>query len=337
MMLAGPTSNQGQSAQRLGLLLLSALLFWLGYYLFRPHQSGATPSQATEAKAPIFCGAENREGAFFENSGNRFGGADRQSNRVVRSGQFALELPKSETAERGMIYTFDSLQAGQLYRASVWRYRVEGGKTGALVVEGKGNHPFMKKAQVTNRSIEEWEELLLFFKIPESQLPDSLQVYVTSQGQYLVYFDDLSIRPIQSTAELLEHPDWQQLNLLLGQDALQQLEDKRMEAYRAGILETEETDWVKAKIQLGDSTNLLKATLRLKGDWLDHLEAQKFSYRIRLKGNDVWNRLRTFSLHTPSARSFLKEYILHRFFEKEGILSPRYDFVQVAVNGADRG
>ncbi|MEM9820632.1 MAG: right-handed parallel beta-helix repeat-containing protein, partial [Bacteroidota bacterium] len=41
--------------------------------------------------------------------------------------------------------------------------------------------------------------------------------------------------------------------------------------------------------------------------------------------------------HHPKARSYLKEYVLHRFFEREDVLTPRYDFIDVSVNGKSRG
>ena len=47
------------------------------------------------------------------------------------------------------------------------------------------------------------------------------------------------------------------------------------------------------------------------------------------KAPNNWKRLNTFSLHTPSARYYLHEWLLHKLWGKEDILTTRYDFVEL--------
>ena len=45
----------------------------------------------------------------------------------------------------------------------------------------------------------------------------------------------------------------------------------------------------------------------------------------------------SFSIQHPKTRSFLKEWVLHKLFKKEQVLTTRYDFVSVSLNGKKLG
>ena len=45
----------------------------------------------------------------------------------------------------------------------------------------------------------------------------------------------------------------------------------------------------------------IKAKLRLKGDWLDHLKGDQWSFRVETASDKSWNRLKTFSIQNPPA------------------------------------
>ena len=77
--------------------------------------------------------------------------------------------------------------------------------------------------------------------------------------------------------------------------------------------------------------------LRLKGDWLDHLEGRKWSFRIKVKKEFTWNRLKTFSIHNPGARHFMDEWVAHELLRDNDILATRYGFVPVTLNGKSLG
>lgn len=117
--------------------------------------------------------------------------------------------------------------------------------------------------------------------------------------------------------------------------AIEKLRKKRDIAFKNGVLETEDDDYVKAWIIYGNDT--MKANIRLKGDWLDHLIGPKWSFRIKMRKNDSWKNMRSFSLHTPEARGFLDEWIAHRIFTSEDVLTTRYGFVPVKLNGKSLG
>ena len=78
-------------------------------------------------------------------------------------------------------------------------------------------------------------------------------------------------------------------------------------------------------------------SLRIKGDWVDHLEGDKWSFRIKLKGSNSYHGMKKFSIQDPSTRSFMMEWFAHRLFEKEDILTTRYQFKLVYINGVNKG
>jgi hypothetical protein len=112
----------------------------------------------------------------------------------------------------------------------------------------------------------------------------------------------------------------------------QKLLAKRDEALKIGVLQTTDEDFVPATVHLQDGPEL-DAKMRLKGDWTDHLQGDKWSFRIHLKEDGQILNFRQFSIQTPVARTFLDEWAFHRNLEQEGILTPRYDFINVLLNG----
>ena len=125
--------------------------------------------------------------------------------------------------------------------------------------------------------------------------------------------------------------DWtpELLHITIKKKGLNTLHEKRDQALERGILVTEDDSWVKGSIIKKDTT---KVKIRLKGDWLDHLEGNKWSFRVKVRKGERWNRFSTFSLQDPKTRSYLKEWVLHQWFKKEGILTTRYDFINLKIN-----
>ncbi len=132
---------------------------------------------------------------------------------------------------------------------------------------------------------------------------------------------------------LFANPD--HLHIEIKHKHFQKLAYKRKVALMIGRLITEEDDYVPAVIRKNNVA--YNAKLRLKGDWLDHLEGDKWSYRVKLKDDAAIDGLRVFSIQHPKTRNFLAEWLYHEALRREDILSLRYDFVQASVNGKNLG
>ncbi len=111
---------------------------------------------------------------------------------------------------------------------------------------------------------------------------------------------------------------------------------KRETALSKGILQTSGKDEVAAQLIVNDQDTLIAET-RLKGDWVDHLEGDKWSFRIKLKGDGAFMGMRKFSVQDPKVRAYLKEWVFHEMLRQEGILAGKYDFVELKINGETKG
>lgn len=110
---------------------------------------------------------------------------------------------------------------------------------------------------------------------------------------------------------------------------------KRELALTDGILLTTEDDYVPATIRY--KNHVIDVSLRLKSDLADQLEGEKWPFRIRVTGDNTLFGMKKFSIHKPAARNFLNEWVFHQALKREGIVSLRYDFIEVSINGDNKG
>jgi hypothetical protein len=77
--------------------------------------------------------------------------------------------------------------------------------------------------------------------------------------------------------------------------------------------------------------------IRLKGDNLNQFINNQWSYRINVKGGDHLMGMKVFSLHHQKHRNYIYEWIYLQALKKEGIIAPRYHFVEAILNGNNLG
>ncbi|MEO1625323.1 MAG: CotH kinase family protein [Bacteroidota bacterium] len=319
--LAGPKWLAG-----LFLLVCCLLLLWWS------HRSATSASNIVPPRPEqVFCDAEQREGTVFVNGPFQFSAGEKQTAEQAHSGQFSCKVDSGVGLQFGFSHQLQGYQPGDRFRASVWRHRLDERRGSYLVASAEGEGKFYLTANLGSKEDKGWEKLQLYFQLPLLKAVDNLKVYVYTDGKSPVYFDDLQIEKVGNLKDSLQQP-LEVLQLQLGEKAMQKLATKRQEALREGILERADGDWVKGKLSSERQEEAQPVSVRLKGDWLDHLMGKKWSFRVKMKGGQSWNRLRLFSLHSPKARAHLMEWILHRLFEKEDVLTTRYDFVQLALN-----
>jgi hypothetical protein len=115
----------------------------------------------------------------------------------------------------------------------------------------------------------------------------------------------------------------------------QKIEYKRQQVLEKGYLISSAEDYVPANIRYDNKE--IKVDLRLKGDQTDHLKGNKWSFRIKTKGDDSLFGMRTFSIQSPKTRKYLNELIFHEALKKQGVIALRYDFIEVIINGKNKG
>jgi hypothetical protein len=150
------------------------------------------------------------------------------------------------------------------------------------------------------------------------------------------FFTSIVSNEIQNETYLQQENGLNTLTLDIPFESYQQILDKRNDALARGILISSDTDMVKAEATLNQQEPI-KIELRLKGDWIDHLESNKWSYRIHTRGDGQILGMTNFSIQAPETRNYLAEWGYHQNLLLEDILTTRYGFINVIENGKSLG
>ncbi len=279
----------------------------------------------------ILCDAEVKQGKYFLAGKNTFENSQTQSQEQAFSGRYASKVDTVNPI--GFLYRMRSPEVGERYRVSVWRYKmnIEGG---TLVVSAANKSDFYKSEDLAVESKNGWEKIEIIFNVPPGKALSHLKIYVTTNTREPVYFDDLLIQKI-NTPKIINPYNPPVVNLEIGEEWLEQLKKRRADAISTGVLIESEAEWTKGRILQGDEETPLE--LRLKGDWLDLLRTDKWAFRVKTKNSYSWQGMQRFTLETPSAKNYLREWLFHQFLQQEDIIAPRYDFVRVNLNNKNAG
>lgn len=110
---------------------------------------------------------------------------------------------------------------------------------------------------------------------------------------------------------------------------------ERDAAIRRGRLVQTDDSFVKGKIRLNSGNTPVK--LRLKGDYLDHVEGRKWSFRVHTRRGEQYFGQRRFSVQHPRVRGYQSEPVFFELARQYDILAPRWQLVNLTVNGEDIG
>lgn len=283
----------------------------------------------------FYCDAENVWRKSFVSNGQYFSRGTSQSNLQARSGQYSSLVKPGNGIQYGVSGSFKSFHPQEKYRASVW-YKDKGiGGIGGLAVSSEQAGVLYFSSEEVVEEKDQWKKIQVDFTIPIGFEDPFLKVFVYSNGLDSLFFDDLEVTAIaqEKTPELSPDVlafDPPNLHLTLSEKAFAKIKEKRDYAKKIGILIKDEDSWVKANLKQEDVSVPVK--IRLKGDWTDHLEGDKWSFRVKVKDPYAWNRLIVFSLQSPRARYFADEWFIHKFWEREDVLTTRYDFGKLSLN-----
>ncbi|MCP3917133.1 MAG: hypothetical protein GY711_16415 [bacterium] len=115
----------------------------------------------------------------------------------------------------------------------------------------------------------------------------------------------------------------------------EQLAQWRQTALRRNQITTDLKQYVPATVRHGERS--VKVALRLKGDWVDHVSSDKWSFRVKVKGDDSLFGMKRFSIQHPRTRSYIYEWVYHQGLARAGVVALRYRFINVTINGRDHG
>jgi len=112
------------------------------------------------------------------------------------------------------------------------------------------------------------------------------------------------------------------------------LKDNRNNSISNGRQYRTEQSWHEAKIKFLDSK--VKAKVRLKGIYLDHIATNKWSLKIKLKDKSLFGA-RTFFIQAPFTRDFHTSPLIHNAMRQKGVLAPLNGYYDVTLNGNNLG
>lgn len=274
--------------------------------------------------------SKTEDGKFFladTDSSTIFKGGNMQTRTQSRSGNHSVLVTKEHPF--ALATEIPNVKQDSYVKVSIWRK----GNSGNLVAYNNSTKDYLASKTGIEKDNNGWEKLQIKFFVPPVMPYQDLKFYVWNPGNDSIYFDDFTI----FVSPNKEYPIYNESAFHIEMDTSSYLKlmKVRKRSFENGILQSADNDWVKAFVF--SDTSVLKTGMRLKGDWLDHLHGNKWSYRIKVKKGRTWNRMKVFSIQNPMSRLGVNEWFLHKFLISEGVLTTRYGFVPVTFNGDSRG
>ena len=279
-----------------------------------------------------YCDAETTlNDKLVNNDSIIFGSAKKTSKKYAYSGNTSLLLDSLNVY--GFSLKLNDVVPGERFVVEAWQKTTRGNKIPALIIIESKNQFYHKQRELVSETKSGWMFTKSFYTIPENFEPAEVKFYIWNSAKKAIYVDDFKVTRIKSLIEYNKIA-LDKINLLVSQKNWYQLDSLANTAVETGRLHRSENDYVKTKIVLNNDT--LKGKIRLKGDLTDHLKKDKWSFRLKTKKPLLYG-LRKFNLQAPDTRWLLNEYVYHKIMEREGILCPKYQFVQVSINDKSWG
>ena len=183
--------------------------------------------------------------------------------------------------------------------------------------------------------------LLLFFTISQSQTFEQKKKnflhYISEGGRIeYIYLPIIAFKAFKSNFYKID-----KINLEIGFDDILKIEKIRKEAIDTesetnGLPSSDKMPQIKVNIIFNEKK--YRGDIRLKGDRRIHWEdKEKSSYKIELDRNQYLFGIKKFSLQKPRARNYIHEWIFHKLAEDLDIIKLKYEFLNLSINGEDKG
>ena len=292
-----------------------------------------SPNKPLKNQQVIICGAENtikkNNEILFEKDGFFFGSAKNKTSEKAHSGKHSCKINKQRPF--GLSISFNKIPKGAYVEVSAWKYAKKI-NSGAIVVScGTGKKLYLKEHYPCVQEANGWKKIILNVLIPEDL--EELKIYAHNHLEEDVFFDDLRIKYHEKKPTMFDQK--KALNIQISKTDYKKIQQNRKSALKQGVIDKSLKSYFDAEILYKGKKTPIQ--IRLKGDWTDHLNGHKWSYRIKTAKGHAFEGMRSFSIQSPNTRSFLNEWIMHQFFKKEGVLTTRYTFMPVYINNVEMG
>lgn len=264
----------------------------------------------------------------FVEGGYEFMYGEQVTDEVAYSGKRSIKL--DPVHRFGMEVTIPGAKVDDVFKVTVMRKGTAGNI--AMKCPTVDKEYFQFGGEIVETFDDGWQRMELFVKVPPHLKGDKIKFYLQYFEKGVTYFDDFTVKRVTH----IEYPkfDGPAINIYLQEEEYNKLKVYREVSFIRNVIPREVKEYVDGFIAYKSDT--VKGKVRLKGEWLDHLEGDKWSFRIKMKGNG-YNGMNKFSIHTPLARNYLKEFVAHKLFQEENLLASKYDFIPVSLNDKSLG
>ncbi len=152
-------------------------------------------------------------------------------------------------------------------------------------------------------------------------------------GRYeYLYLPQIVFKAIKSNFYKLE-----KLDLKIPFENTLILENLRNDSILSGRLPpADKMPKIKTKIVYNEKE--FSSDIRLKGDRKTHfIDREKSSYKLELDRNQYIFGIKKFSIQKPRVRNYVHEWIFHELSSMQGIIKIKYNFINLYINGDDKG
>lgn len=278
-----------------------------------------------------FCDAEHQTvledgSVVFKSNGQLFMGAESQSDDFALDGKYSVKL--SDQNQYGFSLVLPEIKKDEFFQVSVWEK--EGETSGVLIcsVTGEANFILVSNSSEIFEHRDGWKRHFMQFKAITDFETVSFFTFIGDSGKE-TYFDNLEVKRFKNRPTPLEvGSSFVALNF--PDSSRQQLDSVIASAVKEDIIRDNFKNYVSASLIEND--DMIPVEVRLKGDWTDHLISGTVSYRIKTAKEAAFHGLTSFSIQHPKTRNYLHEWFVHKWFDREGLLSTHYDFLHVKSN-----
>ncbi|PCJ78231.1 MAG: hypothetical protein COA57_16265 [Flavobacteriales bacterium] len=278
--------------------------------------------QHTNNEIPVgFCDVENECDGFEISS-------TKNTERAF-SGNFSVRLNKDIPVS--LVFKYTGVKSDDVFQLSVWKW---GEAQGSIVFYDKSENA---SYQLESRIVKEkngWQQLQAFMYFPPFIKDSEAKFFLYNPEQQPVWFDDFKVTKLK-TEVFPQYSDVDHLEIYMDTEAMGQLKRNRVLLAKNSMQYELKDKWVNGELTI--EYEPVKAKIRLKGDRMSNIMGEKWSLRIELCGKNKWKDFGKFSIHRPEFRSFIKEWLMRKFFKKESVFITNYGFVPVSLNDKSLG
>lgn len=232
-------------------------------------------------------------------------------------------------------YTIEKPAPDSKYLITCWRNSSGVQSSGSLVAmirKASGLVEIARANQAAN-SLQDWQMLEMLVQLPPNHDGKDLIIRLENEGDDPVWFDEFKIE-FMDKVYYPEFENEDQIEITITDPDLERLRELRIEAFNNGFIDMGKDHWFAAQISWRDT--IMTGRIRFRGDNLLHLQGDKWSFKVEVESDGLLG-MKSFSLQTPEARSFLDEWLFHKVLLAEGVITSRYSFAPVILNDRSLG